>query len=398
MELISLEMVGLLAAAMVLLRLPLPPLARCALLVALSGVFLATFSPWAPLVLLATSLHAYLLATKLPKSAPRAVFVLLCVPFLVPLFLPKLAGAASADAGLVANDFGAKALLFIGSSYFTLRALHFVLDARRTGRAALPFVEFIAWNSFFPTIVAGPIERAQHFAASLGTLGRASFEDVREALWRILLGLFKRVVVAAQLLPWAADIQLFEPGTDLTTLDAWLALYAICLYAYFDFSGYSDLAIGAARLLGIRLAENFKHPYLRPNITEFWQGWHISLSFWIRDYLFLPLCGRSSSKLRPHVAALTAMTLCGLWHAPALGWLVWGFLHGAGLSVHQVWTGWLRKRFALKKRLASSWLVRIVATLITFHFVALTWVAISVDANAPSKALAYVAQLFGVGR
>jgi alginate O-acetyltransferase complex protein AlgI len=207
----------------------------------------------------------------------------------------------------------------------------------------------------------------------------------------------KRVVLGQLAFAWARPIAQFElGGAPLAWSEAWTALYAMCLYAYFDFAGYSDLALGSARLFGLRLAENFAYPYLRPSIAEFWQGWHISLSTWIRDYLFLPMCGRSASALRPHLAALGSMALCGLWHAPELGWLLWGLAHGAGLSCHQAWTLFLRKRFALKKRLARSLPYRVLATLLTFHFVALTWVLISIDASDLRPAWRYFAILFGL--
>jgi len=199
-------------------------------------------------------------------------------------------------------------------------------------------------------------------------------------------------------LAWAAPITGFGSGpfSASSSGQAWLALYAITLYAYFDFAGYSDMSIGVARLMGLRLAENFDNPYLRPSIAEFWRGWHLSLSFWIRDYLFLPMCGRTASALRPHAAALGSMTLCGLWHAPNPGWVLWGLLHGAGLSVHQAWTVWLRKRFALKKRLAASIPVRVVATALTFHFVALTWVFVAIDPWRLGPSVRYLGVLFGL--
>jgi D-alanyl-lipoteichoic acid acyltransferase DltB (MBOAT superfamily) len=149
--------------------------------------------------------------------------------------------------------------------------------------------------------------------------------------------------------------------------------------------------------MGVRLAENFDNPYLRASPSEFWQGWHISLSSWVRDYLFLPLCGRSRSALRPHLAALCAMALCGLWHAPSVGWLLWGLLHGLGLSAHQAWTLWMRKRFALKRRLAASLPYRVLCVVLTFHFVTLTWTFVAIDAQRVGPTLRYLRLLVGLG-
>jgi alginate O-acetyltransferase complex protein AlgI len=413
-DLISVPAALFVVAAVVAVALPLPALARRTLLLAANAAFLWFFDPLAPALFLATSLLAYGAARVAARGVSKPVLALLCAPLLVPLFLPKLpfftgaAGAAAGAAGAAAagaatgaastgNVVGMRLAFFIGASYYTLRALHCILDAHRSRKLHLPLFDFLVYNSFFPTIVAGPIERADHFEQSYPSLGRPSGRDVWEGVVRLFLGLLKKVVIGGVLLQWALPITAFASGEagKLEWWEAWRALYAIALYAYADFAGYSDLAIGVARLMGVRLAENFDKPYLRPSIAEFWKGWHISLSFWIRDYLFVPMCGRSASKLRPHLAALGSMTLCGLWHAPNLGWGLWGLAHGAGLSVHQGWTLWLRKRFKLKKRLAQSPAFRVFGVLLTFHFVVLTWTLVSLDPTRLGPTLAYLQILFG---
>jgi D-alanyl-lipoteichoic acid acyltransferase DltB (MBOAT superfamily) len=395
-ELISLTAAAFVAAALLATRFG-SPLWRRAALLAFNAAFMATFHPLAPLVCMAASLLGYGAAVLGARRSALALPAALCLPLVLLLFVPKLGDYGGGEEGMAGNVLGSKALVFVGASYFTLRALHFAIDARRKQRLGLGLLDYLVWNSFFPTIVAGPIERAEHFAQSYARLGRAGPEDWAEGAKRIFFGLLKRVVLGQLAFAWARPIATFEVGSELAWSEAWLALYAMCLYAYFDFAGYSDLAIGSARLFGLRLAENFDNPYLRPSISEFWQGWHISLSTWIRDYLFLPMCGRSPSVVRPHLAALASMGLCGLWHAPELGWLLWGLAHGAGLSVHQAWTLFLRKRFALKKKLARSKPYRVLATLATFHFIALTWVLISIDATDLGPAWRYFAILLGFG-
>ncbi len=387
------------AAAAGALLLPLPAPARRGLLLLFNAAFLYLFHPFAPLLFLAASSLAFAAARLAARGASLPLLCLVAAPLLLPLFLPKLPLLAGAAAGgNISNVAGSRLVLFIGASYYTLRALHFVIDARRRGTLDLGFLDFLVYNSFFPALIAGPIERADHFRETYERLGRPSREDLCEGVKRLFFGLLKRVVLGAILLQWAAPIIGFDPAAPaLPWWRAWCALYAMALFAYFDFAGYSDLAIGASRLLGIRLAENFDNPYLRGSIAEFWRGWHLSLSFWIRDYLFLPLCGRSASRLRPHLAALVSMTLCGLWHGPTGGWIAWGFLHGAGLSAHQAWTSWLRRRFRLKKRLAASFAYRGLCVFLTFHFVALTWTLVSIDPRRLEPALAYFAVLFGAG-
>jgi alginate O-acetyltransferase complex protein AlgI len=401
MDLISLEFAVVAAMVVVLVALSRSAGEQRGYLLAGNLAILSGFggSYAALLVFAATSLVAWGAARLAVRGVHGAWVALASAPLLVPLFLPKLpwfTGGAGADQ--TGNVLGSRLVLFVGASYYTLRALHFVIEARRRRELLLSFWDFLAWNSFFPTLVAGPIERADHFRRSLDRLGRADWDDVQAGATRIFQGLLKKVVLGGIAIRWAAPISGFgaEGVPEPTWGQAWIALYAICLYAYFDFAGYSDIALGIARLMGIRLAENFDNPYLRPSISEFWQGWHISLSTWIRDYLFLPLCGRSRSPLRPHVAALVAMSLCGLWHAPQVGWLLWGFLHGLGLSVHQAWTLWMRKRFALKKRLAQSSVYRVVCVLATFHFVAFTWTWIAIDAERVAPTLRYLRLLIGL--
>ncbi|MBI4879950.1 MAG: MBOAT family protein [Planctomycetes bacterium] len=399
MDVISSGALLFLAAAAGALLLPLPGRAKRGLLLLFNAAFLYLFHPLAPLLFLAASCLAFAAARVAARGAPRALLWLAAAPLLAFLFLPKLPFLAAASAGASASNLaGSRLVLFIGASYYTLRALHFVLDARRQGTLHFGLLDFLAYNSFFPALIAGPIERADHFKETFDRLGRPDLADVGEGVKRIFFGLLKRVVLGSILLQWAAPILSFAPDAPGPPWwRAWSALYAVALFAYFDFAGYSDLAIGAARLLGIRLAENFDNPYLRGSIAEFWRGWHLSLSFWIRDYLFLPLSGRSASRLRPHLAALVSMTLCGLWHGPNAGWIAWGFLHGAGLSLHQAWTQWLRRRFRLKKRLAASRLYRVLCVLLTFHFVCLTWVLVAIDPSRLEPALAYFAALFGAG-
>jgi len=410
LDLISTSAALFVAAVVLALALPLPSVAKRTLLLVANAAFLWFFDPLAPVLFLGTALLAYGIAKLAARGVHGVALGALCLPLLLPLFLPKLsffAGADSAVAGAAStgNIVGVRVAYFIGASYYTLRALHFVLDAGRKRALHLGLFDYLVWNSFFPTIVAGPIERADHFAKSYASLGRPALDDLKQGVVRIFIGLLKKVVIGGLLAQWALPITGFSlagpggavaGGLPLEWWEAWRALYAVALYAWMDFAGYSDLAIGVSRLMGLRIAENFDNPYLRPSIAEFWKGWHLSLSFWIRDYLFLPICGRSASKLRPHAAALGSMVLCGLWHGPNIGWGLWGLAHGAGLSLHQAWTLKLRSNFKLKKKLAQSKVFRVFAVLLTFHFVALTWTLVSIDATRLGPTMSYLRVLFGL--
>lgn len=398
MDVLSLRAASFLAAAVLLLRLPSPPRVKMALLAAANLAFLALADPGAPLLFLAVTSGAWVLARQAARGTAPVLFATATIPFAALLLLPKsgvfgVNEAASALGGFAAN-FARAPALFIGTSYFTLRALQFVIDARREGKPSLGFLEMLAWNGFFPTIVAGPIERSQHFAMSLPFLGRPSIDDALEGTWRIFLGLLKKVVLSQIAYAWAAPLLDFERGVVPERLEAVLALYAFGFYFYFDFSGYSDLAIGAGRFCGIRIAENFDNPMLRPNISEFWRTWHVSLSTWIRDYLFLPMCGRSTNPWRARGASIVSMTLCGLWHGPTLGWVLWGVLHGSALAIHQSWVGFLRRRFRLKQRLAKSKIAFAAAVALQLNFLSLTWIFTAYAHSAVTLPLRYLRIVF----
>jgi alginate O-acetyltransferase complex protein AlgI len=184
-------------------------------------------------------------------------------------------------------------------------------------------------------------------------------------LTRILVGIAKKSIIADSMAPFS--LRLGEPDS-FQGLALWLGIYAYTMKIYFDFSGYSDIAIGCARLLGYRIPENFNYPYLKSNISEFWRSWHISLSSWIRDYLFIPLGGSKGSIIKTSINLLFVMTVCGLWHGGGLNYISWGIFHGCGLVIFRlfrsVWKG--ESRFGFPGKLAGMFL--------TFHFVALGWV------------------------
>ncbi len=189
------------------------------------------------------------------------------------------------------------------------------------------------FSIFFPSLVAGPIKRYTQFLPSLeaAVLARASADDFAEGLRRVGVGFFKKVVVADNLTLYIEAVQ--PQFASMAMLDRWFLLVCIALRILFDFSGYSDIAIGCARLLGIQLPENFNWPYAARNLQDFWQRWHISLSSWIRDYVYIPLGGNRHGPVRRVLNGLVAFGLCGLWHGPAWHFVVWGLWHGAGLAV-----------------------------------------------------------------
>jgi alginate O-acetyltransferase complex protein AlgI len=253
----------------------------------------------------------------------------------------------------------------LGISYFTFEFIHYLSDlyAGKIGRSS--FLDFSAFPIFFPTLASGPIKRFQGFRESEGEIKSFQGHYLSEGLTRILVGIAKKSIIADSMAPFS--LRLSEPES-FQGLALWLGVYAYALKIYFDFSGYSDMAIGCARLLGYRIPENFNYPYLQSNISEFWRRWHISLSSWIRDYLFIPLGGSRGSAMKTSCNLLLVMALCGIWHGGTLNYISWGVYHGLGLVVFRLF------RTALGGKNWLGFAGRILGILLTFHFVALGWV------------------------
>jgi D-alanyl-lipoteichoic acid acyltransferase DltB (MBOAT superfamily) len=255
-----------------------------------------------------------------------------------------------------------------GVSFYTFQAVGYLVDVYRGEvEPETDFVAFALFTGFFPQLLAGPIGRAGRLLPQWKREYEYSDENVSTGLFLILSGAAKKILIGDFL-----GTRLVNPAfgypTGIGAPGVLLAVYGFAFQLYGDFAGYSEMAIGSARCLGIHLPENFSAPYRSRNVTEFWNRWHISLSTWIRDYVFLPISGRNPGRGRSLVSAILAMTLCGLWHGASFAWIAWGFLHGLGLAIHQTFVAALRKRFALKKRLDRSVPARAVAIVITFHF------------------------------
>ncbi len=220
----------------------------------------------------------------------------------------------------------------LGISFFAFEFVHYLYDVRRGAEPLRSPLRFLLFAIFFPSLVAGPIKRFREFDPALeaGVRGVCA-ADVIAGLQRIALGFFKKTVIADNL---TAAIDDFAPRiSELALGSRWLLLAAIATRILTDFSGYSDIAIGAARLLGIRLPENFNWPYAARNLQDFWLRWHMSLSSWIRDYVYIPLGGNRVGRWRRGANVFVAFALCGLWHGPAWHFALWGIYHGIGLVI-----------------------------------------------------------------
>ncbi|MDH5526404.1 MAG: MBOAT family protein [Nitrospirota bacterium] len=222
----------------------------------------------------------------------------------------------------------------IGISFFTFQAISYLIDVyRHEERARHNPLHVALYISMFPQLIAGPIVRYHHVARQL-TERTVTVDGFAHGARRFIIGLGKKVLLANPL--GAAADQVFAlPGTELTPSLAWFAVVCYTLQIYFDFSGYSDMAIGLGRMFGFTFPENFNYPYISRSIREFWRRWHISLSSWFRDYLYIPLGGNRLGGGRTALNLLTVFFLCGLWHGASWNFVIWGLLHGAFLGLER---------------------------------------------------------------
>lgn len=257
-------------------------------------------------------------------------------------------------------------ILPVGISFYTFQTMSYTLDIYRGQlKPTRSFLDFAAFVSFFPQLVAGPIERASRLLPQIENPRIITGADLEKGGWLIFWGLFKKCVIADNLAVLVDGVFGSEMTGGMTT---WLALYAFAFQIYCDFSGYSDIARGLAKLMGIDLMVNFNNPYFALNPKDFWQRWHISLSSWLRDYLYIPLGGNRKGVRRTYVHLALTMLLGGLWHGAAWTFVVWGAIHGVLLVGYH---GWMA-RFSSKETVDSGrwiWLRRVWM----FHLVCLTW-------------------------
>jgi alginate O-acetyltransferase complex protein AlgI len=257
-------------------------------------------------------------------------------------------------------------LLPIGISFFTFHGISYLVDVYRGDVAVCRSpLDMALYMSFFPQLVAGPIVRAAYF---LPQLTRPSSEPIplAPALLLIAGGLFKKVIIANYLATGLVD-PVFAAPTSYGGPDLLLAVYGYAVQIYCDFSAYTDMAIGLAALLGFRFPANFNQPYRSERLREFWQRWHISLSSWLRDYLYKPLGGNRHGRFKTYRNLMITMLLGGIWHGAGWKFIAWGALHGGGLAVERMLEPWLGLR-------SRSIAARIVATVLVFHFVCFAWI------------------------
>lgn len=270
----------------------------------------------------------------------------------------------------------------LGISFFTFEFIHYLVDLYKgkVKAESLSLSNFLTFAMFFPTLVCGPIKRYQQFEEQVREGASFDPDGALEGLRRVIIGLGKKFIIADTASQFTGALASPETAGWSALI---IAVYAYAIKIYFDFAGYSDIAIGCSLLFGIRVPENFNNPYFKRNIAEFWRNWHMSLSSWIRDYLFIPMGGSRVALARNLLNLMVVMGICGLWHGSSWNFLIWGLWHGLGMSLHRLANFYLGDRITLPGPLA---------VLLTFHFVAVGWIFFATPDLA--KSLAAIQRIF----
>ncbi len=368
--------------------------ARKAFLLIASYAFYASYNPPCTLLLAFSTLVDWFVARAMvsARTVPsrRALLLVSLVVNLGMLAVFKYGDFVIENVALVLGTSGQGApaglgiFLPVGISFYTFQTLSYTIDVYRGDlRPARNLLDFALYVSFFPQLVAGPIVRAADFLPQLATMRDPGAERLEYGLLRIASGLVKKIVLADTLGAWA-DVVFGESGST-GGLETLVGVYAYAYQIYFDFSGYSDIAIGLGALFGLRIPENFDRPYLADSPRDFWRRWHISLSTWLRDYLYIPLGGNRAGRGGVARNLMITMLLGGLWHGAAWTYVAWGGYHGLLLVVQRGWEAVRREHWPAMPRLARQ--------VATFHLVVLGWILF----RAPSLGAATTVLYMSIG-
>lgn len=324
-----------------------------------------------------------LLVSRYEAKFPRIRFllvgaILICASSLLwykytGFLLSSLAGLFSSELQQLLTD-AAKSSRAIATplaiSFFVFEFCHYLIEVHRGGEPIRRADEFILFAIFFPTLVAGPIKRYRPFLEQIRRSDlKVSSVNLTSGFCRIVIGLVKKTLVADTATVIIVDMYSKGSGSGLSTLAALSFILLLYVRIYMDFSGYSDIAIGLAKTLGISIPENFNYPFLASNLSDFWGRWHISLSTWVRDYIYIPLGGNRVPFYRKASNAFIAMAICGLWHGPAAHFILWGVFHGSGLFVQNTYHTICPRPLKRALNYIPGW-----SCAITFCFVSVSWI------------------------
>lgn len=359
----------------------LPRKLRLPMLLLASYYFYMSWMPAFILLILGMTIFNFFWGKLLFKSSPekkKPIFTiglvtnLLCLCFFK--YTNLLLGTAAQGIGLFthhAPSWHADIILPLGISFFAFEFIHYLFEIYRGGAPIKSFILFALFAAFFPTQIAGPIKRYKDFEEQMLSDTHLKLSHFDEGVPLIILGMAKKLLLADNLCVFV-DMGLKDPRV-YGSPELWLIMYAFAFQIYFDFSGYTDIGRGSAMLFGYHIPINFKMPYFAKNMSDFWHRWHISLSTWLRDYLFIPLGGSRQGRWQTHRNLFLTMAIGGLWHGASWSFVVWGMYHGLALIAHREFAIFKAANNKLKTFIDSK-LGNIVSIIVTFHAVCIGWV------------------------
>ena len=358
-----------------------PRKARLPLLLVASYYFYGSFIPAFLLLIIGMTVFNYFWGNLLYRTSTAnkkhvfgagIVANLLCLGFFK--YTNLLIGTAAHSVGWFTHHapvWHADIILPLGISFFAFEFIHYLFEIYRGGAPIKSIILFALFAAFFPTQVAGPIKRYKDFEKQMLADNHFALSHFDEGVPLIILGLAKKLLLADNLATFV-DMGLKDPRV-YGAPELWLFMYAFAFQIYFDFSGYTDIARGSAKLFGYSIPINFNMPYFARNMSDFWHRWHISLSSWLRDYLFIPLGGSRQGRWHTHRNLFLTMAIGGLWHGASWSFVVWGMFHGLALIVHREFTVFKETRVKLKAFVDSK-VGKILSILLTFHAACIGWV------------------------
>ncbi len=256
-------------------------------------------------------------------------------------------------------------ILPVGISFYTFQSMSYTIDVKRKKIESHNFGDVALYVSFFPQLVAGPIVKASDFLPQLKSNHKLKLADLERGIQIFVIGAFKKLVIADNLSVFVDDV--FEKPLAFSSFSVILAVISYSIQIFCDFSGYSDMAIGVAKCFGYNFKPNFNLPYVSKNVTEFWKRWHISLSSWLQEYLYIPLGGNRKGVARTYINLLITMVLGGLWHGANYNFIVWGIFHGLALCVHKLWMKHTKKK-------EPTAVGSVISALLTYIFICFCWI------------------------
>ena len=348
------------------------PAVRHRLLLIASYVFYSWWDWRFSFLLLGLTATTYFCALRYDKTKkPIYTAVAVIVPLVVLGFFKYFGFFVSSFAALfgIAQANTLTIILPLGISFYIFQALSYTIDIHR-GKLSVErsFHRLALYISFFPQVVSGPVVKAREFLPQLKEDRNISLKNVEQGIQLFVFGLFKKIVISDHLAICVSAV--YSAPENFHAISVIFAVLAYAIQIYFDFSGYSDMAIGCAKVLGYDLPRNFNMPYISRNVTEFWKRWHISLSTWLMEYLYIPLGGNRKGTVRTYINLFLTMLIGGLWHGAAWTFVIWGALHGGALCVHKLWM----KLRGYDKHHKGTPFGNIISGILTFVFVSFGWI------------------------